>query len=111
MTRPLLHKQPSAADLRRATRELVDFETRGTINGVLYAIRIVNISPLGLMARTDDDIRKGDRLIVEMPQIRSVTAIVRWVEDGRIGTEFVPPISDRDYAPMLAVMPRRHTAW
>ncbi|CAN5163986.1 hypothetical protein BH10PSE12_BH10PSE12_24770 [soil metagenome] len=111
MTRPLLRPAANLADLRKATRELVDFETQGTINGAPYAVRVVNISPLGLMARTDEDIRKGDRLIVELPHLSSITAIVRWVEDGRIGTEFVRPINDRDYAPMLAVMPRRLTAW
>jgi hypothetical protein len=111
MRRPLLRAQANPAELRRATRELVDYDTHGSVDGAPCVVRVVNISPLGLMGRTYADLRKGDRLIVELPYVQSVTAVVRWVEDGRIGTEFVPPIADRDYVPMLALMPRRQTSW
>jgi hypothetical protein len=40
-----------------------------------------------------------------------VEALVRWVEDGRIGTEFVTPVSEQDYAKMLAVVPGRQQSW
>ncbi|PZU57517.1 MAG: pilus assembly protein PilZ [Sphingobium sp.] len=99
------------AEQRRATRELVDFDTRTTSHEGFSEVRVVNISPLGLMARTDADMSRGDRLIFELPHVRTVHAIVRWVEHGRIGTEFLRPIGDEDYRLMLAFMPRRQRDW
>lgn len=103
--------QPDPAELRRAPRELVDFETHATGRGGLRTIRVVNISPLGLMARTDDVVTKGESVIFDLPHVRTVEAIIRWTEDGRIGTEFTTPIAAHDYAAMLSFMPRRQTAW
>ncbi|MGV3770820.1 MAG: PilZ domain-containing protein [Sphingobium phenoxybenzoativorans] len=102
-------KNPS--ELRRAERELVDFGTKAALRGLMHEIRVINISALGLMARIDADVRKGDKLIIELPHVRTVDAIVRWVEDGRIGTEFVNPVAQADYALMLVSIPKRQTAW
>ncbi|HEX7782124.1 MAG TPA: PilZ domain-containing protein [Sphingobium sp.] len=99
------------SELRRAVRELVDFGTSAAVRGIMHDLRVINISPLGLMGRIDADVRKGDRIIVELPHVRTVEAIVRWIEDGRIGTEFTSPVATDDFAHMLIFMPRRQTAW
>ncbi len=99
------------SELRRAVRELVDFGAKAALRGVMHDLRVINISPLGLMGRIDADVQKGDRLIVELPHVRTLEAIVRWVEDGRIGTEFLSAVPPHDYGLMLASMPRRQTAW
>jgi hypothetical protein len=96
---------------RRAVRELVDFGTNAALRGIMHELRVINISSLGLMARIEADVRKDDRLIIELPHVRTVEAIVRWVEDGRIGTEFTTPVSEGDYALMLLSIPKRQTAW
>lgn len=102
-------KNPS--ELRRAERELVDFGTKAALRGIMHEIRVINISSLGLMARIDTGVNKGDKLIIELPHVRTVEAIVRWVEDGRIGTEFVTPVPQTDYTLMLISIPKRQTAW
>jgi hypothetical protein len=104
-------KASDPSELRRAVRELVDFGTKAALRGIMHEVRVINISPLGLMGRIDANVQKGDRLIVELPHVRTVETIVRWIEDGRIGTEFVNAIPADDYALMLVFMPRRQTAW
>jgi hypothetical protein len=96
---------------RRAVRELVDFGTQFSLRGKMQDLRVINISSLGLMGRVSADIRQGDRVIIQLPQVRTVEAIVRWVEDGRVGTEFAASISAADYALMLVFMPKRQTVW
>jgi hypothetical protein len=111
MTKFVRHALPDPSGLRRAPRVLVDFETRATGRAGIREVRVVNISPLGLMARTDENILMGERVIFELPHIRTIEAVVRWVEDGRIGTEFVTPVNARDYETMMQFIPLRQTAW
>lgn len=104
-------KFPSPAEQRRAARDLVAFGTRASGRSGTYDIHILNISPLGLMGRCPGDIARGDRLLIELPHVRTVEALVRWVEDGRIGTEFLRAVKPDHYAMMLAFMPQRQNAW
>lgn len=101
----------SPADARRAQRDLVDFVTRASARNGTHEVKIVNISPLGLMGRTGAPIATGDKLLFELPHVRTVEALVRWAEDGRIGIEFARAIEADHYAMMLAFMPQRKTAW
>lgn len=100
------HK-PSPAEARRATRDLVDFETKASARSGTHHVKIVNISPLGLMGRSNGQIVKGDKLLFDLPHVRTIEAVVRWAEDGRIGTEFSRPIEPDHYAMMLTFMPQR----
>ena len=99
------------SQVRRTGRDLVDFKTSFSSHMSSGDIHIVNISRLGLMARTKEAIQKSERLILRLPHCGRVEALVRWVEDGRIGTEFVTPVSEQDYAKMLAVVPGRQQSW
>lgn len=102
-----LEHPATAQDLRRTTRDLVDFVTGYSSFFGNGEVRIINISRLGLMARTSGSLRQGDRAIFALPHVRAVESIVRWAEDGRIGVEFAKAISEADYGVMIAYLPRR----
>lgn len=63
------------------------------------------------MGRVQTPLAAGDRLMFDLPHVRRVESVVRWVEDGRIGVEFVQAIPADHYAMMLAFMPQRKTSW
>lgn len=99
------------AELRRAPRELVDFETLFRARGNSHELRIINISPLGLMGRTTCALLPGEQIWLTLPHALPIEGIVRWAEDGRVGVEFATSVQAGPYAMMLSVMPRRQTAW
>src|SRR3546814_11646994 len=72
-------------------------------------IHVINISRLGLMARTKAVVSKGERLIIRLPVCGDVEAMVRWTEDGRIGTECITPVNEDEYAQMLTMLPSRRS--
>ena len=112
MTKPALALKAAApAKLRRAERDLVDFGTRATGRSGVHDVRVVNVSPLGLMGRVSSAVVAGDKLLFELPHVRRIEAVVRWVEDGRIGVEFMREIESQNYYAMLAFMPARQTNW
>jgi hypothetical protein len=82
-----------------------------TAQGRTHGIRIINISPLGLMCRSEAELAVGERIAVWLPLLRDVAAEVRWSENGRLGLEFLPAIPARSYTEMLALIPPRRTAW
>lgn len=111
MTATQSAEQLASAEHRRVVRELVDFGARATSRSGAHDVRIVNISPLGLMGRTSAPFQQGEKVLFELPHVRMVEAEVRWAEDGRIGIEFAKAIDADHYAMMLAFMPQRRTAW
>ncbi|KFL45559.1 hypothetical protein IL54_0968 [Sphingobium sp. ba1] len=74
-------------------------------------MRIINLSPLGLMCRSDERVSVGERVTVWLPLVQDMPADIRWVEDGRIGMEFIEPIKPRIYDALMALIPPRRTAW
>lgn len=96
---------------RRAPRVLVDMVSHVNVGGRSHGARIINISPLGLMCRTDADLLIGQRLSIWLPILKDMQAEVRWAEDKRIGVEFLQPIEPGIYDAMLALIPPRQTAW
>jgi len=96
---------------RRAPRVLVDMVSHITARGRTHGARIINISELGLMCRTDADLLIGDRAFVWLPVVKDVQAEVRWAEEGRIGMEFVQAIDPHVYEAMLSLIPPRQTVW
>lgn len=63
------------------------------------------------MGRIQTAVVAGDKLLFELPYVRSVESVVRWVEDGRIGVEFLSAITPDRYSAMLAFMPQRQMNW
>ena len=107
----VLRSRDPAVDQRRARRDLVDMVSHVTANGRTHGVQIINISALGAMCRTDAGLLKGERLTLWLPVLNDYAAEIRWVEDGRIGVEFVEPIAPRLYDTLLSLMPPRRTAW
>jgi hypothetical protein len=96
---------------RRAQRDLVDMVSHVAVQGRSHGARIINISALGLMCRTEAELHIGERITVWLPIVKNIVAEVRWIEDGRAGVEFAKPIEPRVYDAMLALIPPRQTAW
>lgn len=106
-----LSEPASPAHARRTTRDLVNFKTTFSSHFAEGDLHVVNISRLGLMARTQATLGKSERLIIQLPLCGKIEAMVRWAEDGRIGTEFLTPVCERQYARMLAQIPGRQSGW
>ena len=66
---------------------------------------VVNISPGGLMARSDEPHEPEATIRVTLPMLGQVAGRVRWSLGGRIGCQFDRPIGAGDYRALLAVLP------
>ena len=99
-----------AANQRRAQRDLVDMVSHITAKGRTHGARIINISALGLMCRTEAPLAIGERLTIWLPVVKNHAGEVRWSEDGRIGVEFLQRIEPQLYDAMLSLIPPRQ-AW
>ncbi|WP_150292212.1 PilZ domain-containing protein [Sphingobium estronivorans] len=98
-------------DQRRVPRDLVDMVSHITADGRTHGARIINISPLGLMSRTDAQLDIGQRITIWLPVAKDHAGEVRWAEDGRLGVEFLERIEQSMYDAMLSLIPPRQTAW
>lgn len=96
---------------RQVQRDLVDMVSHITANGRSHGARIINISALGLMCRTDAQFDMGQRVTIWLPVVKDHMAEVRWAEDGRVGVEFIDRIEPTIYDAMLSLIPPRQTAW
>ncbi|WP_313808668.1 PilZ domain-containing protein [Sphingobium sp.] len=99
------------ANQRRVKRDLVDMVSHVTARGRSHGVRIINISALGLMCRTEAEVTIGERVTIWLPVVKNLVAEVRWIEDGRAGVEFLKRIEPPIYDAMLALIPPRQTAW
>lgn len=100
-----------AVNQRRLQRDLVDMVSHITANGRSHGARIINISALGLMCRTDAQFDMGQRVTIWLPVVKDHVAEVRWAEEGRVGVEFIERIEPKIYDAMLSLIPPRQTAW
>lgn len=98
-------------DERRTIRDLVDLVSHVTARGRTHGVRIINVSPLGLMCRSDADLLVGEKLTIWLPLVHNIQAQVRWAENGRFGLEYRTPIPITRYASVLELMPARRVAW
>ncbi|WP_336961110.1 PilZ domain-containing protein [Sphingobium aquiterrae] len=96
---------------RRVERALVDHQAQLSTRTGVHAVRIVNISPLGLMARCPAELMVGQRVHFILPHVPPLAADVRWCEDSRIGVEFPMAMEPSPYAMMLSAMTRRQNSW
>ena len=94
-------------DNRASARDEVHYRARAFgPDAQPLSLLIVNLSALGLMARTDAGYAVGERLHVMLPVIGVVIAEIRWSLGGRIGCELEQAIGMADYYDVLAVMLR-----
>lgn len=107
----VMRSRDPALDQRRAPRDLVDMVSHVSARGRTYGVRIINISPLGLMCRSEGDLLTGEPVTIWLPILKDCPAEVRWAEDSRVGIEFAEPIKPRIYDALVALIPPRRTAW
>jgi hypothetical protein len=100
-----------ALEERRARRDLVDLVSHATARGQTHDVRVINVSPLGLMCRTEATLLPGEKLTIWLPILKDIPAEIRWAENGRVGMEFLSPITPTLYDAMLALIPPRQTEW
>ena len=99
--------QIATSDDRQEPRQDVLHRTRAMLaTGEVRSLTVVNISPRGLMARTDDPHAPGDRLSVQLPGVGAVEADVRWALGGRIGCRLDRVIGLADYHTLLQMLMR-----
>jgi hypothetical protein len=107
----VMRSRDPSVEQRRAKRDLVDLVSHVTVRDRTQGVRIINISPLGLMCRSDDSLLPGDRIAIWLPVVKDYPAEIRWAEDGRVGMEFLTPVNPRLYDAMMALIPPRQTIW
>lgn len=95
-------------DNRAVDRDEVHYHARAFgPNGERLTLLVVNISPLGLMARCSQEFAAGQRLRITLPSVGTVTAEARWSLGGRTGCQFMQTIDRAAYYLMLAAMMRQ----
>ncbi|NJR77309.1 PilZ domain-containing protein [Sphingomonas corticis] len=72
--------------------------------GARLPVLVVNLSPHGAMARVDEPVATGDRLLIDLPVVGPRAAEVRWSLGGRIGCRFEVAIPAEEYPRVLAMM-------
>lgn len=73
-------------------------------DGTALPVTVVDLSPHGLMARTDATFEPGDRITLALPVVGVVRAEVRWSLGGRIGCRLDPAVPIARYYELLAAM-------
>jgi hypothetical protein len=68
------------------------------------AVLIVNLSPSGLMIRSDVAVGAGDWLFIRLPAMGDVRVVVRWALGGRVGCQLERPIPANRYHAVLGAM-------
>ena len=92
---------------RGEPRDEVLFRTRVTLaDRRTPHVVVVNVSPHGLMLRSDAAVSVGEWIKVQLPVIGEVHAAVRWALGGRIGCQLERAVPIGDYYPLLAALRR-----
>jgi len=100
------------AEQRRAPRDEVALPTRMlTMDNKASDVLLVNISPLGFMAREYGQTAKGTLVRLALPRLGQVSARVVWSLGGRVGAEFIKPIDSYAYAAMLNAARAKRQRW
>ncbi|AOW23479.1 pilus assembly protein PilZ [Sphingomonas melonis TY] len=68
------------------------------------SVLAVNLSPQGVMIRSDADVSVGEWLRVTLPVVGEMQAAVRWALGGRIGCQFEKAIPANQYHAVLGAM-------
>ncbi len=68
------------------------------------SVLIVNLSPQGLMIRSEAPVSVGEWLRIQLPVVGEVQVAVRWALGGRIGCQLERPIAANRYHMVLGAM-------
>ncbi|MDQ2878905.1 MAG: PilZ domain-containing protein [Pseudomonadota bacterium] len=97
--------QPAMTEHRATPRDEVHYRARAFgPDAQPLTLLIVNMSAMGLMARSETAYKPGDALRVNLPVVGTVAAQIRWSLGGRLGCELDRPIDLADYYELLAAL-------
>lgn len=92
-------------EARVEPRDEVHHRCRATlVDGRTLSVLVVNLSPQGLMIRSDVEVSVGEWLRVTLPMVGEMQAAVRWALGGRIGCQLEKPIAANRYHAVLGAM-------
>ncbi len=95
----------SPSDERTEQRDEVHHRSRATlVDRRAVPVLIVNLSPHGLMIRSDAPVSVGEWLRITLPILGEVQVAVRWALGGRIGCQLERPIPAANYHAVLSAM-------
>lgn len=98
-------RQSLTHEARTEPREETLYRTRGrAADGAPCKLVVVNVSPNGMMARTERDFAVGDKVTLDLPLAGTFVAEVRWSLGGRIGCQFEREVPRAFYSAMLVAM-------
>lgn len=107
----LVDNDAKYAEQRRAPRDEVALPTRMFTDQLGGDVLLVNISPLGFMAREYGETPKGTLVRLALPRLGQVSARVVWSLGGRVGAEFIKPIDSYAYTAMLNAARAKRQRW
>lgn len=92
----------SVTDLRQAARHPVDYPViaEHRAHGDMR-LHIANISAQGFMVDGSPDLKRGDRVLLRLPEVGRIEAYVIWVRDERAGLQFERIIRLDDFTAMI----------
>nr|WP_210358905.1 PilZ domain-containing protein [Sphingomonas beigongshangi] len=94
-----------SADGRAEPRDEVHHRSRARlVDGRTLPVLIVNLSPGGLMLRSDAAVSVGEWISIQLPVLGDVKAAVRWALGGRIGCQLERAIPANRYHAVLGGM-------
>lgn len=94
--------QLSVTDLRRAARHPVHLPVIGEhrrLGDVM--LTIVNLSTTGFMVSDNQELGRGERITVRLPQIGRIEAFLVWGDGARAGFQFERIIRQDDFNKMI----------
>ncbi|MFN3434045.1 MAG: PilZ domain-containing protein [Sphingomonas sp.] len=95
----------SYAEERAEPRDEVHHRTRATLaDRRNVPVLVVNLSPGGLMIRSDAPVSVGEWIRIQLPVVGDTQAAVRWALGGRIGCQLERTIPANRYHAVLGAM-------
>ena len=96
---------PIGTEDRIEPRDEVLHRTRATlVDRRQFPVVVVNLSPHGLMLRSDAPVSVGEWVRIALPLIGEAHAAVRWALGGRVGCQFDRAITEGNYDAALTAM-------
>lgn len=88
-----LHREPARATRRSAARRKLLLDLEGhTASGDAASVTVLNLSTTGVLLRTREPIRVGERLRLVFPGDEVAGAKVVWAGEGLFGCRFDKPV-------------------
>lgn len=97
--------QLTITDMRRETRHPVEHKVIGEHRrlGDIH-LNIINVSAHGFMATGADELDRGERLTIRLPEVGRIEAHLIWVSGERAGFQFERIIRLDDFMRMLGTI-------